>query len=890
MKAKVKCSLAVVIAALTMQTGAAMAQQASTDGARLEEIIVTAQRREQSLQEVPISIEAITGAELVLQGFREMDDLANFVPSVEIDFTTQEQDISIRGYGTVGANLSSDQAAPTFVDGIHYSRGSMIQSAFVDLERIEVLRGPQPVFFGQNATVGAFNLVTRKPGDAWEGNVTAEVGNYDRVTVDGAIGGPISDTFGIRVAGRYDDLGGYLTNITTGDKFPERTDTVGRVTLQWTPNDRFTARVKAEVADWDRGADGAAYCLSVPPEEPTGDQLDAIIPGVTSFEDGGINVIDLTNDCFTELGLSEGDKIFAPIDDVTEQSARAGILDIREARLLAPQQAARRSDAFDEGTSTNYYLDLNYRLDSGVELTSLTGFIDYDRAYQQDNRNSPFLTSQNYRSEDLDSWSQEFRITSPTGGTVEWMVGLYFQKEDLDIQSDSFRANIRRSRRFNNAWQDAEYKSVFAAMTYNFAGGKSSIDLGGRYLEVDKTAFLQGFGATWIFDIDPTPGTVAGGCDEDVEECFDDDSQVIDLGGGLWTHEFGSRRIPDVWDLAAPVGMTDLDPSVRSGVRPGLLPHFGSRTDDDFNPQIVYRYRPNDRWSMYAKWAEAFKAGGYETGVSSLIDFDTAFTFKPEFSENFEIGAKGTFWEGRAQANVSIFLMEVVDLQIETTVLPEPGEIDAPTPTVNAGLQRVKGIEFDVTAAINDRLTLGLSGALLDGEMVDFQGAGCTPSEFLNADEGPCISEAESAAITGIDPDVDEDAAFALAGFIDRSGSDAPRTPDWKFVLMADYSWPVRNDYKATFNTKLALSDGYIDNVEEFDRIVDWGQHENLNVSIGLGDFDGKWHVSVWGRNLTDSRPQYNPEFDVEPVGVVFKTLGLNDFRTYGVQFRYNYN
>jgi len=856
----------------------------------LDEITVTAQRREQSLREVPISIEAITGAELVLQGFREMDDLSNFVPSVEIDFTTQEQDISIRGYGTVGANLSSDQAAPTFVDGIHYSRGSMIQAAFVDLERIEVLRGPQPVFFGQNATVGAFNLITRKPTAEWQGNATAEIGNYERVTVDGAIGGPLSDTLGIRFAGRYDDMGGYLTNITTGDKFPERTDTVGRVTLQWTPSDRLTATFKIEAADWDRGADGSAYCLSVPPEEFEGTQIDAIIPGATSFEDGGIDVIDLTRDCFTELGLSEGDKIFAPIDDVTEQSARAGILDIREARLLAPQQAAARSDAFDEGESFNAYLDVNYRFNNDIEFTSLTGFIDYDRAYQQDNRNSPFLTSQNYRSEDLDSWSQEFRLSSPVGGAIEWMLGFYYQKEDLDIQSDSFRANIRRSRRYNNAWQDAEYNSVFGAVTFNFMDDKASIDLGARYIEVEKTAFLQGFGATWIFDIDPTPGTVAGGCDEDTQECFDDDDQVIDLGGGLWTHEFGSRRIPDVWDLAAPVGMTALDPSVRSGVRPGLQPHKGTRTDDDFNPQVVFRYRPNEDWSMYAKWAQAFKAGGYETGVSSLIDFDTAFSFKPEFSENWEVGAKGSFWGGRAQANVSIFLMEVVDLQIETTVLPEPGEIDAPTPTVNAGLQRVKGVEFDVTAAVTERLTLSLAGALLDGEMVDFQGAGCTPSEFLNADEGPCISEAESAQITGIDPDVDEDAAFALAGFIDRSGSDAPRTPDWKFILMADYSWPVGNAYKGTFNSKLAISDGYIDNVEEFDRIVDWGQHENLNVSIGFGAADDTWQISLWGRNLTESQPRYNPEFDVEPTGIVVKSLGLSDFRTYGVQFRYNYN
>jgi iron complex outermembrane receptor protein len=856
----------------------------------LEEITVTAQRREQSLREVPISMEAITGAQLVLQGFREMDDLSNFIPSVEIDFTTQEQDISIRGYGTVGANLSADQAAPTFVDGIHFSRGSMIQAAFVDLERIEVLRGPQPVFFGQNATVGAFNLITRKPTDEWQGNVTLEAGNFGRLTADGGIGGPISDTLGIRIAGRYDDLEGYLTNITTGHKFPERQDAVGRVTFQWKPSDRLTATLKLEAADWDRGADGAAYCLSTPPEERTGYQLDAIIPGLTSFEDGGNEVIDLKQNCFSELGLSEGEKIFAPIDDVREQSARAGILDIRQSRLLAPQQASMRNDAFDEGKSFNTYLDLNYQFSNEIEFTSLTGLIDYDRGYQQDNRNSPFLTSPNFRSEDLESWSQEFRLTSPVGESIEWMLGLYYQKEDLDIESDSFRANIRRSRRYNNAWQDSEYKSIFGAVTFNFMDGKASLDLGGRYVEVEKTAFLQGFGATWIFDIDPTPGTVAGGCDEDTEECFDDDDQAIDLGDGLWTHEFGSRRIPDVWDLAAPVSMTALDTSIRSNVRPGDVPHFGTRKDSDFNPQVVFRYRPNEDWSLYAKWAEAFKAGGFETGVSSLPDFDEAFTFKPEFSENFEIGAKGTFWGGRVQANVAAFVMEVVDLQIETTVLPEPGEIDAPTPTVNAGLQRVKGVEFDVTAAVTDRLTLSFSGALLDGKMVDFTGAGCTPSEFRNADVGPCISEDESAEITGIDPEVDEDGAYALAGFIDRSGSDAPRTPDWKFVLMADYELPIGSNYKANFNSKMAFSDGYIDNVEEFDRIVDWGQHENINVSIGFGDVDDTWQLSLWGRNLTQSQPQYNPEFDVEPIGIVVKSLGLNDFRTYGVQFRYNYN
>ena len=877
MKSNTKPLIACTIAVSFLPTSVALAQQSGVDG--LEEIIVTAQRREQSVQEVPISVEAFSGDVLMQQGFRQMDDLANFVPSVEIDFTTQEQDISIRGYGTVGANLSADQAAPTFVDGIHYSRGSMIQSAFVDLERVEVLRGPQPVFFGQNATVGAFSLITRKPTAEWEGNVLAEAGNFGRVTLEGGIGGPISDTWGIRFAGKYDELDGYLTNITTGDKFPQRQDAVGRVTLQWTPNDIFTATAKVESADWDRGADGAAYCLSATPDEFSGDQVDAIIPGVTSFESGGINVLDLTGECFSELGLSEGSKIFAPIDDVTEQSARAGILDIRQSRLTTSETPSR-NDAFDEGTSNNAYLDLNFNLANDLQLTSLTGFIDYERAYQQDNRMSPFLTSQNYRSEDLRSVSQEIRLTSPLGEAVEWMVGLYYQKEDLNIQSDSYRANIRRSRRYNVAWQDSEWKSAFATVTFNFMDDKASLDVGGRYTTVDKTAFLQGFGATWIFDIDPTPGTVAGGCDENTEECFDDDAQAIALGNGLWTHEFGSRRIPDVWDLAAPVGMTALDTTIRGGLRPGNLPHTGSRTDSDFNPQVVFRYRPNDNVSLYAKFAQAFKAGGYETGVSSLIDFDTQFTFKPEFSEVFEVGAKGTFWDNRARYSVSAFQQEVEDLQIETTVLPEPGEVDAPTPTVNAGLQRVRGIEFNVMAAFTDQFTASFGGALMDGEMVDFQGAGCTPSEFLNADNGPCISEDESIALFGDD---------SQAGFINRSGSDAPRTPDWKFVLNADYWWPIGNNYKATINNNVAFSDGYIDNVEEFDRIVDWGTHENWNLSLGFGDVEGVWQVTAWGRNLTESQPQYNAQFDVEPIGVVVKTLGLNDFRTYGIQFEYNY-
>ena len=124
----------------------------------LEEIVVTAQRREQSIQEVPISLEAFSGADLARQGFRSMEDLSNFSPTVEIDVRTQDQDIAVRGMGTTGNNLGLEGAVPIFVDGVHFARTSMIMGAFLDLERVEVLRGPQPVAFGQNATAGAFRV------------------------------------------------------------------------------------------------------------------------------------------------------------------------------------------------------------------------------------------------------------------------------------------------------------------------------------------------------------------------------------------------------------------------------------------------------------------------------------------------------------------------------------------------------------------------------------------------------------------------------------------------------------------------------------------------------------------------------------------------------------
>lgn len=198
---------------------------------QLEEVIVTAQRREQSLQEVPISIHAVSGLELNKQGFRTMEDLGQFSPSVEMNESLHEWSVTIRGMGNDVAAMAVEQSAPIFVDGVHMGRPSMIKGAFMDVERVEVLTGPQPIYFGQNATAGAFSITTKKPTDEWEGDATAEFGNFGRINFKGGIGGPITDTLGIRVAGQWDSTGGHLTDYYTGNKFP-------------------TARIQAHVSPW----------------------------------------------------------------------------------------------------------------------------------------------------------------------------------------------------------------------------------------------------------------------------------------------------------------------------------------------------------------------------------------------------------------------------------------------------------------------------------------------------------------------------------------------------------------------------------------------------------------------------------------------------------------
>src|SRR5690606_12673915 len=170
-------------------------------GQGLEEIVVTATRREESLLDVPISVTVVAGTAIQEGGFADVEDLSAFLPNVTIQDGFQGQTLLIRGIGTDTRNEAFEQAVAQFSDGVYYGRDNLVRGGLFVLERIEVVRGPQPVFAGQSATAGAINSYSRRPGDAFDGGVMLSYGNDEEASLEAAIGGPLTETFGLRVAG-----------------------------------------------------------------------------------------------------------------------------------------------------------------------------------------------------------------------------------------------------------------------------------------------------------------------------------------------------------------------------------------------------------------------------------------------------------------------------------------------------------------------------------------------------------------------------------------------------------------------------------------------------------------------------------------------------------------
>ena len=217
----------------------------------LEEVIVTATIRAESLQDVPVSVNAISGDKMMEAGISKVEDLQAYVPNLTMSETGIGTNIYIRGIGS-GINPGFEQSVGMYFDGVSYGRAQLSRAPFLDMARVEVLRGPQNILFGKNSIAGALSLISARPGQEFEGlaSATYEVETNERV-IDFVVSGPIADTIGARLAIRKREIDGHLENLTLNRDEPMRDEQTIRAIFEWDATANLTAALKLEVGQFD---------------------------------------------------------------------------------------------------------------------------------------------------------------------------------------------------------------------------------------------------------------------------------------------------------------------------------------------------------------------------------------------------------------------------------------------------------------------------------------------------------------------------------------------------------------------------------------------------------------------------------------------------------------
>ena len=350
----------------------------------LEEIVVTSTKRQSTLQEIPVAVSVIQGADIKESQILDIKDLQFLVPSLRI---TQLQssgntNFIIRGFGNGANNAGIEPSVGVFIDGVYRSRSAAALNDLPNLERIEVLRGPQSTLFGKNASAGVISVVTAKPNlDAVEGSASLTVGDYSQVIVKADVNGPLSETAGFSLSGSFNQRDGYYDNLAGGDPLGELNRYGVRGQLYFVPSDELEVRIIADYSDLDEACCGVANLQN----GPTGGAIVAI----------GGNLVP--NAPFAYQGYYD----FTP----TNQFESSGI-----------------SAQFD------------YDINDAVTLTSITSFRNLARLENGDVdfTSAPLLDPDTgTRTDvDIDTITQEFRLAGATE-TTSWIVGAYIFDEDV---------------------------------------------------------------------------------------------------------------------------------------------------------------------------------------------------------------------------------------------------------------------------------------------------------------------------------------------------------------------------------------------------------------------------------------------------------------------------
>ena len=601
------------------------ADEDDIDSLVLEEVIVTAQKREASMQDVPVSMSAFSGVDLENMGVGRLEDFIGMTPNVSINFndSIRATEITIRGIVSDPNNVGIDQAAGVYVDGVYMARPTTINTGVYDTERVEILRGPQGTIFGKNTISGALSFITRLPSQTPEFEVVGNFSNFSGKRIYAMGNLPITDdTLALRASVQYEKRDGYLKNLVGPDN-NDADNVNGRVSLLYTPNENLEFIFRADAAK-DRTNQGATEVLVPSP-------------------------------------MFEGWPFFTSQDD-----------DPYDRVIKDSESSYQDRDLW--GTS----LEVNWDLGAST-LTSITAYRTFDWNNFQTTDHSEFDIFGTGIAEAESQLSQELRLASNDDDRLNYVVGLYWFKQDMDAEA--------------TAWVGVDAFSVFGApLGSNPVPGTGYIDI------TTGNESLAGFG------------------------------QLIYTLTEKFTITAGLRYTTEDKDIThALFGSPE-------GVFVPTVPEVSfDRTDSEWTPMLSLQYFVNDATMTYFTFSNGFKAGGYNAFSFNLVQPDgTPAEFDPEYVDNYEFGIKSTMAGGRVRLNAAVFFMDYTDLQVNQLIQNDQGIIDFRTS--NAAAAESKGIEIELAAILAEGLDLTMAYGYTDAEYTDFAGATPDGQDFTGND------------------------------------------------------------------------------------------------------------------------------------------------------------
>jgi outer membrane receptor protein involved in Fe transport len=633
--------------------GASLVFVSSAALAEIEIVTVTAEKRSENIQTVPIAITAVSATQLKAAQIRDFNDLQQVAPSLLVSTGSGDTTgglVRIRGVGTTGNNAGLEASVGVFVDGVYRSRSAAVLEDLLAVDRVEVLRGPQGTLFGKNTTAGAISIISVKPTQDFYADVTASVGTLGAYRVIGDVNVGVTDTLALNLAGVYSVRDGFLIDVNDGHKSNGRNHFGLKGQALWNPTSNLEVRV---IADYTQKADSssdAAYALYSTRTR----ELQDVVQSAASPNFG---------------------KVFPTLVTLPQTGPDTQPVNFEAYRIAT--NFPRVSDVNDGGVS----VQIDWTINDAMSLTSISAYRDFKSLDSTDTDYSPadFIRAQGGRGE-LRNITQELQLKG-TAGSIDWLLGAFYSDETVkQLTPGTFGADA------SLVWAHIAFAGTPVGTDAGIGTlgcilgnvNTSPVCIANGLGGVHAPIFGVGDGVAWHF---ATRGNSLSFFTHDTWRISDQLSTTI---GVRYNHENKHGTFDGgvvTWHSAAAqiVACGTTDPFAVSNALVGAFAIFCHRTpydqktsEDSVTGTANVSWHPTDRLMFYGSYSRGYKAGPFNLDPSWNNPVPVAPAVansphaKPEYDDNFEVGARSTLLDGRAIVNLTLFHEKFMNFQINT--------------------------------------------------------------------------------------------------------------------------------------------------------------------------------------------------------------------------------